>query len=475
MTKGPNGSFRKSPPQSAQELLERYQSGERNFSPFPNEEGTRICANLTGANLTGANLQAAILARANLAGAHLEGAHLEGVDLAGADLAGANLLRAHLQRVYPGGVELQYGSLAGANLAGAILAGADLRRANLAGANLLRANLLRADLARANLARANLAGANLLSARLKKANLEGANLEGVDLEDANLQRANLQRANLQRANLQRAELRGADLEGATVDGADLSRAAFDHSSNLLAAIWNTVRFGEDTYHRDRVDRGEQVLPIAQPDPLRFVFQTTTELTGEELEAMHDLVRSFGSVTDASQLMFQFVKEGKQLVVESHSNPTEATEAARIALGIVRHSQASPTLASLQDLQAMTHQVLENQNWQAARDGVAAARLERVLRSLELIEVVFPNKQALKDFVEVTTKAGVSLQPARKRGSRVLKFGKATVNSPAVAGLAALGLALATGQDPFTAGLIGQGTTAAAEASKQVDSDDKKKP
>jgi uncharacterized protein YjbI with pentapeptide repeats len=104
---------------NAQELIQRYKAGERDFS-------------LT--ELFGADLH-----EAELFGAILHGADLREADLSGADLREVNLDWAILER------------------------------ANLSGANLSRATLLDANLPGANLSRANLSGADLKGANLKGA------------------------------------------------------------------------------------------------------------------------------------------------------------------------------------------------------------------------------------------------------------------------------------------------------------------
>jgi uncharacterized protein YjbI with pentapeptide repeats len=159
---------------TTEELISRYEAGERDFrgaklAGANLNEVFLVGADFRGANLAGAYLYCAILARssfadADLAGAYLVGAELDGADFDGADLAGANLAGADLRGAY----------LIGADLAGADLAGADLRDANLAGADLAGAILKDADLAGANLAGANLAGA-----KLARTEFEGAIFAGV--------------------------------------------------------------------------------------------------------------------------------------------------------------------------------------------------------------------------------------------------------------------------------------------------------
>jgi uncharacterized protein YjbI with pentapeptide repeats len=127
---------------SADELLERYASGERHFM--------------------GALLRAAMLARAHLTGAILIEAHLIEANLSGANLSGANLTMAHLM---------------GANLDGANLSGA-----NLASANLDHANLSSANLEGAILNGAILNGAILNNTTFNHAKLENSKLGGISLK-----------------------------------------------------------------------------------------------------------------------------------------------------------------------------------------------------------------------------------------------------------------------------------------------------
>jgi len=84
-------------PKDAQQLLQQYQQGERNFP------GVELCnADLTGAWLSGVNLQGAVLSGAVLVGANLSG------QLQGASLTGALLNRANLS-----GVDLRGASILG--------------------------------------------------------------------------------------------------------------------------------------------------------------------------------------------------------------------------------------------------------------------------------------------------------------------------------------------------------------------------
>ena len=401
------------PPSSAEELLVRYAEGERRFSALATADGQLVARTPEG-----------------------EVAHMIGPRLREANLKGANLSEAQLWV-------------------------ADLSLANLERANLERAILFKANLTGANLVGADLSRALMTDAEMVGAHLAGANLTRADLTGAVLRCADLSGANLEQANLIATDLRMTKLSGAQLDGANLLYVGFDHTGNLLDAEWTTLKFDSEIYYRERVERGEQILPVAQPNPLRFVFQTVRPLTGDELAATSELVRVFGSMKNASRLMFQIVEAGHQLVVESHKDPQQAVQ---IALGVLRHSHKDPSRNTVE-------QILQNQRWQAARDGVMARRLETLLETLQLVEVKFPNEQLLEDFVELTTKAGVSLGPAPERvGRRVLRAGKSMANSPAVAGLttAALTLLLA---DPIAASLLGKGAEAIATTAKEAELDD----
>lgn len=87
---------------SGENLLERYQAGNRNFQKM---------------NLSRISLKKAYLREANFQGANLQGANLQQADLRWAILEGANLKNANLEEA----------NLVGAKLDGAILEGANLK------------------------------------------------------------------------------------------------------------------------------------------------------------------------------------------------------------------------------------------------------------------------------------------------------------------------------------------------------------
>ncbi|MEP1057853.1 MULTISPECIES: pentapeptide repeat-containing protein [Cyanophyceae] len=227
-----------------QDLLERYQNGERNFAQIDlssaNLSGVNLRdADLTGANLTGANLSWAFLSRANLTGACLRRADLRSASLnnavlnqtilSGANLGKADLRMAQLEAADLSWAVLQEADLSGANLQAAKLDQVNLERAKLSNSCLAAAELMEANLRRANLTSATLDRANLREAHLEEANLREASLIGANLIEANLNGVYLRQANLTEADLHRVVLTGADMSEAILTNADLSR------SNLAGA------------------------------------------------------------------------------------------------------------------------------------------------------------------------------------------------------------------------------------------------
>ncbi len=121
-----------------EELLERYATGERDFSEI---------------TINGSDE----LYRANLSGINLSKSSVGEIFMEGSNLSGANLR----------GTQLGQTCLRDTNLRGADLTGADLRHANLNGANLTSANLTDASLQGATMQRVNLTDANLTGAEIE--------------------------------------------------------------------------------------------------------------------------------------------------------------------------------------------------------------------------------------------------------------------------------------------------------------------
>ncbi|NDJ18653.1 pentapeptide repeat-containing protein [Myxacorys almedinensis] len=213
----------------AEDILEKYAAGEREFSG-----STLSDTKLTGAVLTGVNFSQAKFTRVNFSLAKLTNANLSRAVCDRVNFSGADLTLADLS-----GVILSDANLSSADLTRAELNGAQLRSANLGSADLKDATLRHAVLSQANLSRsvlrhAKLTCADLTGANLSSSDLTGADLSGADLRAAELRQVNLSRANLQGANLSGANLRWADLSGADLRWADLSSAKFS-GANLTGA------------------------------------------------------------------------------------------------------------------------------------------------------------------------------------------------------------------------------------------------
>ncbi len=146
----------------ANQLLEMYNNGERNFQGI------------------------------ELIGAKLNGAILNSADLTGSELMLASLNEACLEQA-----KLQEAYLSGADMIGAYLHSADLAGATLIGVDLTEANLTEANLMKCNLGGACLQNANLRGANLSEAILIGADLQGADLTDAIIVGTNFYQANLE--------------------------------------------------------------------------------------------------------------------------------------------------------------------------------------------------------------------------------------------------------------------------------------
>jgi len=218
---------------SAEEFLQRYDEGERDFTGVNlagvNLSGKTLESNvsLSQANLSNANLANAKLIQVNLIGANLQGANLNSTNLQSADLIGANLSGANLTKAI-----LYSARLIQANFSQAKLSEANLNSANLTTANLSRANLTQASLSSANLTGADLSQAKVTKVNLSSANLSGVNLTGVSLTGVNLQGVNLSGMNLSGVNLtgtvlSYANLSGVNLSGVNLSGANLSVANLD--------------------------------------------------------------------------------------------------------------------------------------------------------------------------------------------------------------------------------------------------------
>lgn len=139
----------------ANDLLQRYNAGERNFQAIEligaELNGAYLCdadfsygemmlAALNEVSLANCKLHRAYLSGADLVGAYLQEAELIGTELIGADLKDADLKGANLERANLGGANLTNANLTGANLSEAILIGANLTNTDFTDAIVLGCN-----------------------------------------------------------------------------------------------------------------------------------------------------------------------------------------------------------------------------------------------------------------------------------------------------------------------------------------------
>ncbi|WP_404783515.1 pentapeptide repeat-containing protein [Altericista sp. CCNU0014] len=155
---------------TAEELLERYAAGERDFSGITILAGNLIKAELTGINLSNATLSGTSFIGAILDDANLSGIYMDGGDFTRAELFGANLYKAMLD--------------------GCDFIGANLREANMSDTMLGDACLDAALFYRANLTGSNMRGSSRCGTNFKEACLQNAVLESgisaANFTDANL-------------------------------------------------------------------------------------------------------------------------------------------------------------------------------------------------------------------------------------------------------------------------------------------------
>ncbi len=164
------------PPQNAEELLERYAAGERDFR---------------GAKLNRANLYDAVLAKSQLNAADLTAADLRGANLAEAGLYGADLRGARLSSANISNAGLIDANLCDARLDDTRAHTTDFRRARLRRANLCRADLVEASFGEADLYGADFGGAylgfvNMVDTEIGDANFGGVQLAGTFLHGVDL-------------------------------------------------------------------------------------------------------------------------------------------------------------------------------------------------------------------------------------------------------------------------------------------------
>jgi uncharacterized protein YjbI with pentapeptide repeats len=261
---------------TATKLLEKYSTGERDFSfvsltGLVNFAGECLIdinfshANLSEARLSGADLSWANLTGADLSQTDLNKAVLIETNLSGADLTGANTkdilfcrtimpygdIKSDRTRVITTQQLLERYEKGDRRFPGVVIPRADLRDRDLRGINLSHREVMKILKYPPYLPYANLSGANLEESNLRGVNLRGANLSGANLSDAILKGANLTNANLRGANLFRTNIEGVNFTGADLTGAEIIE-------NCL--YWLTF------FHNTTLPNGEIIVgPISYSD------------------------------------------------------------------------------------------------------------------------------------------------------------------------------------------------------------------
>jgi len=254
---GSDSGKKKKPPQSAEELLERYKAGERDFSGAQLEEVELLLPDLNGADLSRANLTGAKLWLANLTGANFSWANLNGAILNRANLNKANLCNTNFQEANLHMSDLRQANLDRADLRDAMLSGADLSNANL-----YHSRLIKTDLRGANLRGADLRGTNFTWANLVEADLSSSNLSWAHLNEAMIGGAKLIRASLFSTNLSDANLQEADLSGAILFDARLTRSRLTHTifgRGIVGDIDFSSAMLDDVHHTGPTEIGSTTL------------------------------------------------------------------------------------------------------------------------------------------------------------------------------------------------------------------------
>ncbi|MFB2898105.1 pentapeptide repeat-containing protein [Aerosakkonemataceae cyanobacterium BLCC-F50] len=162
---------------SAEEILEYYEAGERNFS-----EARLKNISLDNVTLTDINLQGAMISHINLINVDLRAANFQSARIVDVNVTKVNLNKANLNNVQIQGTQLSQINLTAASL----------RKATLAFVR----NIDNSDLTDANLEEIYVESSKMSNCCLIRANLSGADLRELYLNNSNLTEANLSNANL---------------------------------------------------------------------------------------------------------------------------------------------------------------------------------------------------------------------------------------------------------------------------------------
>ncbi|MEM9769323.1 MAG: pentapeptide repeat-containing protein [Cyanobacteria bacterium P01_D01_bin.71] len=266
----------------AEELLQQYQSGERDFTGI-----TFQIHRMHNADLSNAIFNNAVFSECSLRGVNFENSELESIsidaNLRRANFRFANLRKAKFCRTF---------SSVGKPSCDRWLS----RSSSLVEADLTGASLNQADLRAADLHDAVLADASLVSADLRSTDLRRANLRNADLTNANLQNADFCHANLKGAVLTGADTIGAKFAGAILPNGTVSRYELLENIKTKLHSFKKIAWKPLVEHRDGgrtaskfagqpwLDENEEwpTCPHCQ-EPLDFFLQLNLNDLPSELE------------------------------------------------------------------------------------------------------------------------------------------------------------------------------------------------
>ena len=359
------------PPQSAEELLERYAAGERYFRG----------AVLRCTHLRQASLQLCNLDHADLYGAVLDGADLRRASFEKADLRAADLRNANLQHAFFDDALMDDADCRKASLRFTRFKKVKLRNANLQDADLRHSHFQHADLERASCQRAILQPADFRGANLKEANFQDAQLLGAQFEGANLDGANLKGAILEKANLKGASLMGHPLRPVDIKSPSLTIGQFrqtvgldlPHEHEGLTLYFNTRLTAFDRFLVDGVIFG--VLgQDAGCHVVEFREQGDTAIVRLQAEQQEDL----GAVADA---LYERVWEQQERAREE-----ERTAVVRSLDGLLHLEKMGESLSTLVDrIHKMELWAEESGAKEMIEDQAAAHLLTKDRRAIEAPE------------------------------------------------------------------------------------------
>ena len=203
-----------------QELLDRYEEGERDFSEVDlsdtDWQGYDLSEiNLEGADFSNSDFKNMVFNRANLKNCNFRGSTFQSVKFVEADLTNACFIKSDLHII-----DFAWADLTGAQFgecrrfSSCEIARATTKNVNFDKLNLYNVNWSFLDLEGCSFYKTNLNGSNWTETNCKNCNFKLANLEEAIFRDACLEGANLKQAKLKKANLMKAKLKNASFIGA---------------------------------------------------------------------------------------------------------------------------------------------------------------------------------------------------------------------------------------------------------------------